>query len=82
VKRGIGDLGDFGNPTVGSFEDMLGELSFEFLTDAFDFHFDLIPFMDIKRRGTLHLKRPGSKSMIFPAFHLTIQRDAGILVLG
>ena len=38
-----------GNAAVGFFEDMLGELAFESLPDAFDFRLDLVQFMEIER---------------------------------
>ena len=52
----VGNLGNFGNPAISGFEDMPGELAFEFLPGLFDFRLDLIQFVDVKRRGKLNLK--------------------------
>jgi hypothetical protein len=50
VQVGIGHLGHFGGPEVGGFENLLGELAFEFLADFFHFGLDLVQFVDIERR--------------------------------
>ena len=82
AKFRIGNLGNFGNTTVGGLKDMLGGLPFEFLTDLFDCRFDLIQLMDIGCRGELEFKRPDHFIMIFMTINFTIQRKWTILTGG
>ena len=48
VQTWVGSLGNFGNPTVGGFENVPGELLFDLLSRVFDFRCNFIQFMDIK----------------------------------
>lgn len=78
----IGDLGNLGDSGIGIFEDASGQMPFEFLSDEFDFGFDLIQFVGVRVDNEACLKGSGDKIAIFLVFDFTINGDSAIFILG